>query len=103
MTIQPHLRVPVTPDKLNMEICALKGLKFYHGTTRIEKELVKNFRDEPVYPVIASCYMFDLTSEKASKATPQKPYVRVFPLKQKTEKRQSYVVLITGIHITSDK
>ncbi|MFS7932518.1 hypothetical protein Hanom_Chr04g00368791 [Helianthus anomalus] len=81
MTIQPHIRVPVTPDKLNTEIYALKGLKFYHDTTRIEKKLVKNFRDGPAYPVIASCYIFDLTSEKTSKATPQKPYVRVCPMK----------------------
>ncbi|KAM0017599.1 putative papain-like cysteine peptidase superfamily [Helianthus debilis subsp. tardiflorus] len=81
MARHPYLRVHDTPDKLDAETYGIKSLKFYKGTTEIEKQLVKNFRGGPEFPVFSNCHMFGLIDSKACRATPQNPYVRVCHLK----------------------
>ncbi|KAF5787880.1 hypothetical protein HanXRQr2_Chr10g0457831 [Helianthus annuus] len=85
MARHPYLRVRDTPDKLDAETYGIKSLKFYKGTTEFEKQLVKNFRGGPGFPVFANCHMFGLTDSKACRATPQNPYDRVCHLKQRQD------------------
>ncbi|KAJ0928573.1 hypothetical protein HanRHA438_Chr04g0195591 [Helianthus annuus] len=75
-------------------------MSFYVDTTKIEEMLVKNFCRGLGFPILANCYMFDLTREMARATTLENPHIRGRDPRPHEDLR--HTIVITGIHITLD-